>query len=137
MQFMGAIRHYFLRILRTTILCRPLVSTIETSAVSDILMSSGSAGGVGGSSPGGAPGGRGKKATKHLALGKETGFRSYSRFKTFARHACAAQRKEEALARREEENKRLSQLESTRAFSEFLRERPNFEPPAFLKDLLT
>ena len=40
-----------------------------------------------------------------------------------------AQRKAEAAARREEENKRLSQLDSTRAFAEFLRQRSNYNPP--------
>ena len=48
-----------------------------------------------------------------------------------------AQRKAEAAARREEENKRLSQLDSTLAFAEFLRQRKNYTPPDFLKDLLS
>ena len=110
---------------------------MERSGVGDILCLTGST-----SSDGGADGGAGG-SHKVLAIGTD------SKFKLMAGSSKAralnlsltltpfeAQRKAEAAARREEENKRLSQLDSTRAFAEFLRQRKNYTPPDFLKDLL-
>ncbi len=47
-----------------------------------------------------------------------------------------AQRQEEEQARRAEEGRALSELDSTRAFAAFLAKRKNYSVPAFLEDVI-